>query len=145
VVAGVITLLVVGTTGALNALADTLYPAGSLVDGIRDELAPAAPFLVRLRTLHPLVAIAGGGALFLFTRLPAMESPGTAGRLAGVVQVVIGAQFLMGMVNVALLTPVETQVLHLLLADALWVLWILYGAALLGSRRIAPATVAEAR
>ena len=41
---------------------------------------------------------------------------------------VIGVQIFMGLLNVALLTPVETQVLHLLLADALWIVWVLLGA-----------------
>lgn len=144
VVAGVVILLVVGTTGALNALTDTLHPAGTLMEGIRHELGSSAPYLVRLRALHPLVAIAGGGTLFLLTRLPAMEAPGRARGLAGAIQIVIGAQLLMGIVNLALLTPVETQVLHLLLADALWILWILFGAELLRTRRIEPSAVAEA-
>ena len=32
----------------------------------------------------------------------------------------------MGVANIALLTPVETQVLHLLLADTLWIVWIFF-------------------
>ena len=39
----------------------------------------------------------------------------------------------MGVVNIALLTPVETQVLHLLLADTLWIVWIVFGASVIAA------------
>jgi len=52
-------------------------------------------------------------------------------RLALAVQVVVWAQFVIGVVNIALLTPLEAQLVHLLAADALWVLFVLLGARVL--------------
>lgn len=135
VLAGVVVLVVIGASGALNALSDTLFPADTVLQGIRDEFGSTAPFLLRLRTIHPLMAIAGGGIVFMLTRHPALEATGPGRRFAVAVQVLIGVQFVSGLVNIALLTPVETQVLHLLLADALWIAWVLLGANLLGSSR----------
>lgn len=140
---GAVTLLIIGASGALNALSDTLFPAGSVIEGIRDEFGPTAPFLLRVRTIHPVIAIAGGGILFMLARAPSLAATGRAGRLSTAVQVLIGVQFLIGLLNVALLTPVETQVIHLLMADALWILWVLFGAELLGSQRAAKADVRE--
>lgn len=143
-VAGVVTLLIVGATGALNALADTLYPAGSVIEGIRDEFGATAPFLLRIRTVHPLVAIAGGGVLFMLVRAPSLAGTGRVARYGLAVQVLLGAQVVIGLVNIALLTPVETQVVHLLAADALWIAWILLAAETLGSRSAAVAGAREA-
>lgn len=144
ILAGVVTLIVIGASGALNALSDTLFPADSVLEGIRAEFGATAPFLLRIRTLHPLIAIVGGGIIFMLARAPLLEATGRAARLAGWAQALVGIQFIMGLVNIALLTPVETQVLHLLLADALWLVWVLLGAELLGVRRQAPEPVSDA-
>lgn len=119
VIAGALVLLVVSASGALNALADTLFPAGEVATG------SPAHFLVRLRVLHPMVAVAGGTGVFLLAGR--LAASGTAGIARGLRTVVL-AQFAMGVINIALLTPVETQVLHLLLADILWILWVLLAA-----------------
>lgn len=134
ILAGVVTLLVIGASGALNALSDTLFPADTVLEGVRAEFGATAPFLLRIRTVHPLIAIAGGGIIFMLARSPLLDATGRAARFAGWAQALVGVQFVMGLINIALLTPVETQVLHLLLADALWLVWVLLGAELLGVR-----------
>jgi len=136
VLTGVVALLIVGASGALNALADTLG------DG-------AAPWLLyELRVFHPLIAIAGGGLLLMLTQTRMFAgggpSEGTAARLRRSVQVTIAVQFAAGFLNIALLTPVETQVLHLLLADVLWILWVRLGAESL-SVPATPTPIAERR
>jgi len=145
ILAGVAILFVVGASGALNALSDSLFPAGTLLEGIRAEFGAAAPFLLRIRTVHPVLAILGGAIVFVLARSPVLDTPGRPSRLAGWVQALVGAQLVMGLLNVALLTPVETQVLHLLLADAVWVVWVLLGAELLGVRQTELEPVGEPR
>jgi heme A synthase len=44
---------------------------------------------------------------------------------------VIVVQFVVGIANIALLTPMATQVAHLLLADVLWILYVFFAATLL--------------
>jgi heme A synthase len=136
VLVGVAVLLIVSASGALNALADTLGEG-------------AAPWLLyELRIFHPLIAIAGGGALFFLSQGRAFAdddlSGGKVARLRRGVQVIIAIQFAAGFLNIALLTPVETQVLHLLLADVLWILWVRLGAEAL-STPTTPTAVAEQR
>ena len=143
VLAGAVVILIVGASGALNALSDTLFPADTILQGIRDEFGATAPFLLRVRTIHPVIAIIGGGVIFMLARSPWLAGGGPATRLSAAVQVLIGVQFLSGFLNIVLLTPVETQVLHLLLADALWILWVLLGAALLGADQTARDPVGE--
>ncbi len=115
-------LLLVGASGALNALADTLFPPETLLDGIRQEFGATAPLLVRLRVLHPLLAVVGGIGAVMALRSPAFDGAGRVRNLANAAAVVVGVEAVVGIVNVALLTPVEVQLLHLLVADVLWVL-----------------------
>lgn len=112
--AAFVTTLLACTTGAIAALGDTVFPATSLADGIRAEFSADAPALLRLRLLHPVVAIAAGIYLFCVAfwqrTIPAAR--------AALALVVI--QTLAGAVNVALLAPVWMQLFHLFLATLLW-------------------------
>lgn len=129
---GALGVMVIGATGALNALADSLYPPESFLGGVADELSASSPWLVRLRVFHPLIAIAIAlGLLYLVLRLG--SGAGERTRKLGLgLAVVVGLQFFVGIANVILLTPLETQVLHLALADALWIIYVLFSASLLG-------------
>jgi heme A synthase len=133
-VTGAALIVAVGASGALNALADTLYPAESLSEGIRAEFGSDSPLLVRVRVIHPLLAIAAGlGVAVLATRLARGASERTE-RLAWIVGGLVFLQFFVGVANLALLTPLETQVLHLAMADVLWITFVLLAASLRGER-----------
>ena len=103
-----------------------------MLGGIEAELAATAPWLVRLRVLHPVIAIAIAlGLLYLVMRLS--DGAGERTRRIGVgIAVIVGIQFFVGIANVVLLTPLETQVLHLALADALWIAYVIFSASVLG-------------
>lgn len=123
----------VGTTGAITALGDTLFPASSLAAGLRQDLDPTASFLVQLRVVHPLLAIGAAGFVFYLT----LAFRGTDGspvrRFAAAVRVLVVVQVLAGAVNVLLLAPVWMQLVHLLLADMVWIALVLYTATLLSA------------
>ncbi|MBM3495673.1 MAG: heme A synthase, partial [Armatimonadetes bacterium] len=53
---GLASLVVVGASGAVTALGDTLFPARTLGEALRDDASPTAHLLVRMRVLHPVVA-----------------------------------------------------------------------------------------
>lgn len=125
VLGGIGVLLVVAATGALNALADTLFPADTFLEGLREEFGPTAPFLVRLRVVHPLIAIAGAFTLLLLVRHPAFDPDRRAARPIAAVIAIVAAQIVIGIVNVAMATPTEIQVVHLFAANALWVAFAL--------------------
>jgi heme A synthase len=122
---GALALLLVGTSGAIAALGDTLYPARSLLDGIASELSETAHVLVRLRLAHPLLALAGALAV-AFAALSALRSgDGAARRAAAALVALVLLQLLAGFVNVVLLAPVWLQLVHLLLADLVWIGFVL--------------------
>ncbi len=126
---GLVLLLFLGVSGAVTALGDTLFPSGTLREGIAQDFLPTAHFLVRLRIYHPLIAIVTGIYLALAGRAIAAERPGeTTHRLARALIIVVAIQLVAGFVNVILLAPVWMQIVHLLLADVMWIAAILLGA-----------------
>jgi heme A synthase len=113
--------VLLGVTGALSALADTLFPSASLEAGLAQDFASGANYLIRLRALHPLLAVAVALWLIYYSsgRLP------RAPRVSLAVMSLVGLQIAAGVVNLVLLAPVGMQVLHLLLADLLWMALVL--------------------
>ncbi len=128
---GVVTLLIVGSTGALNAIADAVFPADSVVSGISAEFGPTAPALLRLRIIHPIVAVAGGMFVAWIATKFAMSKSSATRRVAAAVMLVVLSQVFIGIGNVFLLTPLGVQVIHLMVADALWILFVLLSAMVL--------------
>lgn len=123
---GSVVILIIAISGAVNSLADTLY----LADGVDVEATPIASILVSIRGIHPAMAIGGGILVFLLTRYLATGRSGLVLRLARTLEVVVWVQFAVGLFNIALLTPLETQIAHLVLADLLWVLFVVFAAEL---------------
>ena len=62
---GLMGVLVLGMSGALTALGDTLFPVTSLQQGLSQDFSSTAHFLIRLRLLHPTIAIVVGIYLIL--------------------------------------------------------------------------------
>src|SRR5262249_35058012 len=105
-----------GISGALAALADTLYPVHSLSTGFAQDLDSRASLILRLRALHPMLAAAVTVWLIQFT-----SSRSSSTRPAKFVRATVVAQFLAGIANLILLAPIGMQLVHLLLADLLWI------------------------
>jgi cytochrome c oxidase assembly protein subunit 15 len=136
-------LLVVGKSGAIAALGDTLYPAQSLLAGLAQDLSPTASVLVRLRILHPLLAVAGTLAVaFACARALQATTETPVRRWAWIAAVLALVQMGAGLLNLILLAPVWMQIVHLLLADAVWIAMVLLAARTLA---LAPPVVAPGR
>ncbi|HJR61553.1 MAG TPA: COX15/CtaA family protein [Vicinamibacterales bacterium] len=131
VILATIGLLLVGVSGAVAALGNTLYPDGSLAEGLAADLSATSHFLIRLRILHPTFAVLTGiGLLFGAPRL-ASNRGAPAALLARLVSALAAGQLAIGAINLILLAPVWMQLVHLLAADLLWVAFVLLGAAAL--------------
>ena len=127
--AGLLGVLVIGISGAITALGDTLFPAASLAEGLRQDMDPSQHFLVQLRIYHPLLSILVGVYLLVLTRiLRSQETDVTVNKLSRALAIVIVVQLAAGFVNVLLLAPVWMQVVHLLLADLVWISLVLLSA-----------------
>ncbi len=128
-------LVVVGVSGAVAALGDTLFPASSLSHALAQDLSSTSHVLLRLRVIHPTLAVLVAVALiFVAPRLP-IEDGGGAGLGAGSrVALLAGVQAALGALNVLLLAPMWLQLVHLLVADLLWIALVLLAAAALAGR-----------
>jgi len=133
---GATALMLVGVSGAIAALGDTLFPSSSFAEALAADLSPTSHALIRLRLLHPALSVAVGILLVLgVPRLP-VPPDDTRGRLASRALVVLATvQLSVGFLNVILLAPVWMQLVHLLLADLIWVAFVLTAASVLAARR----------
>ena len=125
-------LLIVGASGAVAALGDTLFPSASLEAALRADFSPASHFLIRLRIYHPLLALLTT-VLVIYTcyRLERESRGRWPFRLAILVVSLLILQILIGFVNVWLLAPAWLQLIHLLVSDLIWITFVL----LLGATR----------
>jgi cytochrome c oxidase assembly protein subunit 15 len=126
VIAALPVAILVSITGVIAALGDTLFPAASLAEGMRQDLASSANFLIRLRTAHPVLAILAA-AYFAVLAVSVMRSKPAplTGHIALGVFALSFAQLCAGAINLALLAPIGMQIVHLLLADLLWIALVL--------------------
>jgi cytochrome c oxidase assembly protein subunit 15 len=113
--------MVVGVTGSLAALGDTLFPAASLRAALAQDFSSSAQWLIRLRLLHPLSAmLAGAFILWLLWRAVFAAGDGEHRQLGLWLAGLLAFQFGLGLLDVLLRAPVWMQVLHLAGADAFW-------------------------
>jgi cytochrome c oxidase assembly protein subunit 15 len=118
--------------GAVTALGDTLFPVDlydsrDLLTRLGEDVSTASHFLIRLRALHPIVAVCAGLILLWVCarwRDDDTDNP-RASVFAWLVSGLVLAQMLAGILNIALAAPGWMQLIHLLLADTLWVSLIL--------------------
>jgi heme a synthase len=122
-------------TGVVTALSDTLYPVTSLRAGFEADFAATSPVLVKLRIWHPAIAIVAGAYIVI-----ALSRIDRAPRLRHIAITLVGVELAAGMLNLFLLTPVWMQLIHLLLADLLWIVLVLLSASVLENTRASEST-----
>lgn len=114
-------VLVVGVSGSLAALGDTLFPAQSLSAAMAQDFSTKSAWLLRWRWTHPAVAfLASVFVIWLLVRAVQRSSHWDNRGLAAWVLILLCVQYTLGAMDVILLAPLWLQVLHLLGADALW-------------------------
>jgi heme A synthase len=121
-----VSTVIFAAMGAVTALGDTLFPAATLAAGFAADLDPASSFLIRLRVIHPALAV--GTAVYLFWVLGYL---GARDLGAGVktwakrLGYATAAQIAAGFATLLLLAPLPLQMIHLLFADLFWLaLWL---------------------
>jgi cytochrome c oxidase assembly protein subunit 15 len=120
--------LLVGVTGSLAALGDTLYPAASLRAAFAQDFSAHAPWLLRVRWVHPAMSVMAASFLCVLV-VAALRSPRQRG-LGRLVAGLVVFQMLLGTADVLLLAPAWLQVTHLLGADLLWIALVVLSARL---------------
>ena len=132
----VVGLLLVGASGALAALSNMLFPSQTIAEGIAKDFAPASNLVLRLRLSHPVLSILTGVyIMFISGWLKALE-PGDANTAwwSRSVSILVMAQVAFGGATLLTLGPIVMQLGHLLLADVLWISFVMLIASYLAAR-----------
>lgn len=128
-ISGFVSLVVIAVIGAITSLGDAIFPVRSTAEAIGRSLDTSEHFLVRLRVWHPFVAIGLGLYILVAARaITTLRPTTTTQNLSLAIFVVYLLQIAVGFLNVALSAILPTQLVHLLLADSLWMLWVLLAA-----------------
>ncbi len=123
---GILLVLVFNAAGAVTALGDTLFPAESLREGLRQDMDPASNFLVQLRVIHPLLAILT--SYYIYRVGGYIQSKSDDEKIKVWIRrlnIVILVQIGLGFVNLFLLAPIVLQITHLFLAQTFWICYVL--------------------
>jgi heme a synthase len=121
-IAALAVVVLVSITGVIAALGDMLYPASSLGAGMRQDFSSASSMLLRLRMVHPLIAIVGAAYIvWAAWRVLNRSATGAAHRMAAYVVTLTAFQLAVGAVNLSLLAPLWMQLSHLFVVDLLWI------------------------
>lgn len=132
---GLALMLVLMFTGGIAAMGNTMFPPESLAAGLRADFAAGSHLLVRLRILHPLIAIAVGTYLFLSLGMAWwLKSVPGARRTSRALLGVYVVQLAIGAANLGLLAPLALQVVHLAVATGAYALLSATTIQLLGGR-----------
>lgn len=120
-VAAVVVVMIVGVTGSLAALGDTLFPATSLGSALQQDFSSTSGWLVRWRWTHPTIAFLSSIFLiWLLVRAAQRTAHWDNRGLSALVLMLLAAQYVLGVLDVVLLAPLWLQLAHLLGADVLW-------------------------
>jgi heme A synthase len=125
IIVGVMMTMLLGASGGIAALGDTLFPVTTFAEGLAQDLDMTSNVLLRLRVLHPVIAIATGIVMVVVSQVIAQMNPVAGTRKAS--RVLLAAyvgQLGLGTVNMVLLAPIPIQLMHLFLADVIWIAFV---------------------
>jgi cytochrome c oxidase assembly protein subunit 15 len=122
---GMISVMIVGVTGSMAALGDTLFPATSLRSSLDQDFSGqvvgGSAWLLRWRWTHPTISVlASIFFIWLLIRAARKIGPWDNRALSALVVGLLALQYVLGILDVWLLAPVWMQVIHLLGAETLW-------------------------
>ena len=125
-IGGALGYALLGSSGAITALGDTLFPSSTLAQGMQLDLAVAVNLLIRLRVLHPMFAtFMGVFAIAMAIQLSRKHGSAMAQKLVGLHSALFFTQCAIGLLNLLWLAPIPLQLLHLLCANLVWIAYVL--------------------
>ena len=112
--------LLSGATGSITALADVLFPSASFIEGFLADFDKTSEVLTRLRILHPIVS--STLSIVLYAYATGISKKYNV-RVKPLQLLIIFAVFL-GVFNVLSNIILPLSILHLAIADFLWISYI---------------------
>ena len=112
--------LLSGATGSITALADVLFPSASFYEGLMEDFDRTSELLTRLRILHPIVATGLSVALVIESRKIQKDYKIDVKFF----QILVFIAVILGVLNVLSNILLLLSILHLAIADLLWITYI---------------------
>jgi heme A synthase len=136
-IVGVLGVFIAGMSGSTAALSSMLFPSATLAEGFAKDFSDTSYFLLRLRISHPILSIALGVYLYALALWIVKKAPESfwTKRWANILTLVIILQLIAGGLTLVMLAPIVMQLIHLLLADLLWISFILMASEFLASQQ----------
>ncbi len=123
-------ILLVGTSGSIAALGSMLFPSETLTEGIASDFSASSNILLKLRISHPILSIMTSIYLIFLagwlSKLCGRQGP--VSRSSNILTGIVIVQVAFGAATLLTLAPIVMQVGHLLLADLLWISFVLLAA-----------------
>ncbi|WP_253720979.1 COX15/CtaA family protein [Bdellovibrio bacteriovorus] len=123
-------IVIIGITGAWASLSNSLFPTENLWEGLLADFDSNSHFLVRLRGLHPVLALLGGGSLALFFWIKAQTAESLlVERRSYQMSLALITAIVFGILTLLLHAPVWMKIVHLALAHSVWVIllqWVFF-------------------
>lgn len=118
--------VLIPATGAWAALANTLFPSQNLEDGFKKDFSYHTPWILKLRIVHPLLALSiGFYFVYHFFKRSENQTGDTAKaslRVAGVLSFAL----VFGILTLLFLSPAWMKLVHLFLAQLVWISLVHY-------------------
>ena len=126
----------IGMSGSVAALSSMLFPANSLAEGFQQDFSATSNILLRLRVSHPILSISVGIYLIFLAGWLRSKAKGnlSVNKWANVLSVLVLIQFASGAITLLTLAPIVMQIIHLFLADTVWIAFILLSAGVLAEQ-----------
>ena len=112
--------LLSGATGSITALADVLFPSTSFVEGFLADFDRTSEVLTRLRILHPIISSTLSIVLYVYATGIRKKYNVSVKPL----QILILIAVFLGVMNVLSNIVLPLSILHLAIADFLWISYI---------------------
>ncbi len=113
---------ILGITGAIAALANTLYPSDSILSGLLEDFSAEAHYLIRLRTWHPLVGgLIGGGIGLIAKYISDFNENSHESKMRGYLLSLMAFSGVgIGITTLLSLSPFTLKIIHLLWGHLIW-------------------------
>ncbi len=116
----ILIFFVIAFFGSISALSATLFPSHSLIEGFLRDFHPDSNWLIRLRWLHPVLAILLGGGFAVYChKFFKNKKTGQKDKSLILFTACLGLALLSGILNLFLLSPVFLKLSHLLIVYGL--------------------------
>lgn len=126
----------VGMSGSVAALSSMLFPSATLSEGIAKDFSETSNILLRLRVSHPILSVSVGVFLIFLSswfKSKAKENLQIL-KWANTLSILVLIQFASGALTLLMLAPIVMQIIHLFLADAVWISFVLMSASVLAEQ-----------